>query len=50
VSKRFGSVVALRELTLEVHDREFQQAPGDVGLGRGRSLVESSGIEGVPGS
>ena len=34
----------------EVHDREFQQAPGDVGLGRGRSLVESSGIEGVPGS
>jgi hypothetical protein len=34
----------------EIHDREFQQAPGDVWLGRGRSLVEASGIKGVPGS
>ena len=45
MSKRFGSVVALRELTLEVHDREFFVLLGPSGCGKTTALRIVAGLE-----
>src|SRR3990172_4341043 len=45
VSKRFGSVVALRELTLEIHDREFFVLLGPSGCGKTTALRIVAGLE-----
>jgi multiple sugar transport system ATP-binding protein len=45
VSKRFGGVVALRELTLEVRDREFFVLLGPSGCGKTTALRIVAGLE-----
>jgi multiple sugar transport system ATP-binding protein len=45
VSKRFGSVVAVREVTLEVADREFLVIVGPSGCGKTTTLRMLAGLE-----
>jgi multiple sugar transport system ATP-binding protein len=45
VSKYFGDIVALRELDLEVHDREFLVLVGPSGSGKSTALRLVAGLE-----
>src|SRR4051794_8294636 len=45
VTKRFGSVVAVRDLTLEVRDREFLVLLGPSGCGKSTALRMIAGLE-----
>src|SRR5581483_7732748 len=45
VSKRFGEVVAVRELSLEVRDREFLVLLGPSGAGKTTTLRTVAGLE-----
>ena len=45
VTKRFGDVVAVRELDLEVHDREFLVLLGPSGCGKSTALRMIAGLE-----
>ncbi len=45
VSKRFGRVFAVRELTLEVHDQEFFVLLGPSGCGKTTALRIAAGLE-----
>ena len=45
VSKYFGDIVALRELDLEVHDREFLVLVGPSGSGKSTALRLIAGLE-----
>jgi multiple sugar transport system ATP-binding protein len=45
VTKRFGEVVALRDLTLEVADREFMVLLGPSGCGKSTALRMVAGLE-----
>ncbi len=45
MSKRFGSVPAVRELTLEIHDREFFVLLGPSGCGKTTALRIVAGLE-----
>ena len=45
VSKYFGDIVALRELDLEIHDREFLVMVGPSGSGKSTALRLVAGLE-----
>jgi multiple sugar transport system ATP-binding protein len=45
VTKRFGDVVAVRDLDLEVHDREFLVLLGPSGCGKSTALRMIAGLE-----
>jgi multiple sugar transport system ATP-binding protein len=45
VTKRFGSVVAVRDLTLEISDREFLVLLGPSGCGKSTALRMIAGLE-----
>ena len=45
VTKRFGDIVAIRELTLEVQDREFLVILGPSGAGKTTTLRTVAGLE-----
>src|SRR5579884_3389321 len=45
VAKYFGDIVALRELDLEVHDREFLVLVGPSGSGKSTALRLVAGLE-----
>ncbi|HWS47280.1 MAG TPA: ABC transporter ATP-binding protein, partial [Acidimicrobiia bacterium] len=45
VTKRFGDVVAVRELTLEIEDREFLVLLGPSGCGKSTALRMIAGLD-----
>ena len=45
ITKRFGSLTALKEITLEIHDREFLVLLGPTGAGKTTSLRCMMGLE-----
>jgi len=45
VSKRFGDVVAVNDLTLEVQDKEFLVVVGPSGSGKSQTLRMLAGLE-----
>jgi multiple sugar transport system ATP-binding protein len=47
VTKRFGDVIAVNDLTLEVHDREFLVLVGPSGCGKSTVIRLLAGLEGL---
>src|SRR5947207_15591494 len=45
VTKRFGDIIAVRDLTLEIEDREFLVLLGPSGCGKSTALRMIAGLE-----